>query len=115
MGRHDARELKLQLQQAGVPKQLLMVKQGYQHGKIKDGNRSLRYNELVMFNFFHRWLPAVGTFLSKTSRNILGVVYIECTPRFEFRRVSELLPATNKYPSPSIEMAWLSEVSPSQA
>ena len=98
-GRRNARELKQQLQQAGVPKQLLMVKQGYQHGRINDGNGPLRYNELVMFNFFHRWLPAVGTCLSKTSKGILEVVYIECTARCEFRRVSELLPAINKYPS----------------
>ena len=88
-----------------MPKQLLMVKQGYQHGKIKDGHRTLRYNELLMFNFFHRWLPAVGTFLSKTSKNILGVVYIECTARCAFRRVSELLPAINKYPSRPLK--WL--------
>ena len=102
-GRHNARELKLQLQQAGVPMQLLMVKRT-STAKLRM-ETALWYNELVMFNFLHRWLPAVGTFLSKTSKTILGVVYIECTARCEFWRVSELLPAINKQTSRPLK--WL--------
>ena len=104
-GRHNARILRKQLLKAGVHKKLLLVKDGFEHGKICDGGRPLKYNEVVMYNFFHRWIPAVGDFLNRTSRTILGVVYIECTARCQFQRVAELLPEINRFPSRPLK--WL--------
>ena len=69
-GRHNARELRKQLFKRAVPKKLLLVKQGFRKKQAKEGTRSVRYNEITMFSFFHRWLPAVGEFIQSSRYDI---------------------------------------------
>ena len=57
-----------------------------------------------------RWLcitSLTGGFqlMNKSSRRILGVVYIECTARCQFQCVAELLPEINRFPSRPLK--WL--------
>ena len=103
--RHHATNLRSQLIKRGVPKRLLLVKQGFTHGKIKDGKRHLRYNEMTMYSFFYRWLPAVAHFLQGARSKIRCIMYVECTARCAFPHVRSILPLLNKKDNRPIK--WL--------
>ena len=67
-GRHSATALRHQLVQSGVSSTLILVKQGFRFGDAKQGRRSIKYNQIAMFSFLFRWLPAVSKFLCCTKR-----------------------------------------------
>ena len=104
--RHHATFLRKQLLKKGVKKELLLVKQGFRQGEAKDGARVvITYNEITMYSFLYRWLPAVAAFLTKPKQDVRCVVYLECTARCEFSHATRLLKVLNQYPDRPLK--WL--------
>ena len=104
-GRHSATALRHQLVQSGVSSTLIWVKQGFRFGDAKQGRRSIKYNQIAMFSFLFRWLPAVSKFLCRTKRAIRAVVYLECTARGTWKHVRDTLPAMSS--APGRPLKWL--------